>query len=131
MPTGPRAWINSIWMIAATTVVTVAVAGLTLTSDTPPGIEIVRDPARTATLHAGFDGSYGQAAATVLVLDHGRLTGHVGGAPAGSNAFDVKYRYGERGGQVVIVVNNGAVLEPQPDKSLVFLESRYPKLVAR
>ena len=129
--TGPRAWINSAWVITLLAVAVLVAGYMSFSPDTPPEIEIIRDPARTASLHTGFDGLYGQPNATVLKLDHGRLAGLVNGAAEGKVTFATNYRYGLRAEQVVIVVDNGSVLEPQPDRSLVFLESRYPRMGAK
>lgn len=64
--------------------------------------------------------------ATILVLDNGRLTGHETGTARA--LFEKSYRFGLHGDQVVLVVDNDALLEPQPDGSMKFMDSIYPRL---
>lgn len=133
MPAGPRAWMNSGWLIGVAAVAAAAVAYFTFTSDTPEGVAIIHDSARIASLHADYDGRYGDPAATVMVLNHGVLTGQQPGAVAGTEEkiFEMHYRFGLRDGQVVLIVDNGALLEPQPDKSLDFATCRYARLATK
>ena len=126
---GWRSRLRSGWTVAALAAVAAIFAYVNFASDTPAGVDLIRDPARISSLHAEFGGRYGEPPATILVLDHGRLTGQGAAAKggAGTPLFEKSYRYGLRGDQVVLVVDNGALLEPQPDGSLKFMDSTYPR----
>jgi hypothetical protein len=126
---GWRRRLGSGWVAGTLAVVVVIAAYFNFAPDTPEGVSIIRDSARVAGLHAGFNGRYGASNATVLVLNQGRLTGH---EPAAANRaesllFEKSYQFGLRAEQVVLVVDNGALLEPQSDGSLKFMESSYPR----
>ena len=130
IPTGPRALINSIWTIGCLAIALGVLAYVSFAPETPEGVEISRDPARIVRLHSELNGRYGNPAATVLLLTDGHLTGG-SASPDGQVkevAIDFGYRYGQRGDDVVVVVDNGALLEVQPDHSLNFLDSAYPRL---
>ena len=129
LPAGPRDWMNSLWVLGGVLIAFAIVAYVGFTSETPEGVQIIRDPARVASLHTEFNGRYGAPAATTLVLNHGKLTGQQAAA-AGKveeQIFALNYRFGLDGERVVIVVDNGALLEPQPDGSLKYLDSVYPR----
>jgi len=127
---GWRGALNSGWTLAAFLAVAAIVAYVTLAPETPDGVEIVRDPVRISALNAEFNGRYGEPTVTVLVLDNGKLAGKqtVGTGRPEEQIFEKAYRFGLRDAQVVLVVDNGALLEPQPDHGLKYLESIYPRL---
>jgi hypothetical protein len=128
-PGGWKSRWRSGWTVAGLAVVAAVAAYFNFAPETPDGVAIIRDSARISSLHAEFSGRYGEPPATILVLDHGRLTGQGAAAKGGTGTplFEKSYRYGLRGDQVVLVVDNGALLEPQPDGSLKFMDSTYPK----
>ncbi len=126
---GPPEWAKFIWVIA---VLAVAV-GLwafysSSQSKAPKGVQIIGDVTRYGSLHAEYDGRYGEPAATVLVLDQGHLTSEKANAGAGGKALDFTYVYGERDGKIVLVLDNGTLIEPQPDKSIMFRGAEYRRL---
>ncbi len=127
---GWRAALSSPWALAILMPIAAAMAYFSFGPTVADGIEIVRDPGRIATLHTKFNGRYGDPAATVLILASGKLAGKRA-APTGGGEetmFERSYRFGLRGDEVVLVVDNGAVLDAQPNRSLVFLSSNYPRL---
>ncbi len=131
-PRQPRRWrqlLRSKSMVAVLAVATAFAAYLNFAPETAEGVEIIRDPAKVARLHAEFNGSYGAPGATTLLLKNGHLLGQDGAAVDGKSAplFEKDYQFGLRGKQVVLLVDNGALLEPQPDGSLKFIDSTYPR----
>lgn len=128
----PGGWrrLKSGWTAAALAVVTATLAYVSFAPETPDGVAIIRDPAKISRLHSQFNGSYGVPNATNLVLAGGHLTGRESPATGGSGAtlFEKDYQFGLSDSRVVLVVENGALLEPQPDGSLKFLDSTYPRL---
>jgi len=72
----------------------------------------------------------GAAGAEVVVLQQGRITIHPAGAtgPTGEPVMDRSYRLAEQNGQVVIVVDNGAVFARDPTGTLRFGAATYPRL---
>ncbi len=127
---GWRTFFTSPWVLVILVIVAATMAYISFGPATPTGVEIVRDPARVASLHAEFNGRYGDPAATVLVLEDGKLTGKRAGATVQREEamFERTYRFGLRENQVVLLVDNGAVFDAQPDRHLVFLGSSYPRL---
>lgn len=126
---GWRHRLNSIWTVVPLALVAVAMAYVTFAPDRPEGVEMIRSAAQINRLHGEYDGRYGAAEATTLVLARGRLTGLQAATATEPAAvlFVMNYTFGQRDQQVVLVVDNGALLEPQPDRSLKFLESTYPR----
>lgn len=121
---------NSRW-VAAVLLIGAGLAGyVTFSPTTPADVELLRDPTKIAAQHTKLNGRYGNASAMVLVLDSGKLAG-VQGAATGSaeqRRFELGYRIGLRGEQVVLLAANGALLEVLPGGNLKFLESTYPRL---
>jgi hypothetical protein len=126
---GLRGRLSSKWTVAVLTVVAAIVAYVSFAPDTPEGVEIISAPARLSGLHAEFNGRYGSPAATILVLDNGHLTGLETASTGGleKQLFEKSYRFGLREDRVILVVDNGALIEPQPDGSLKSLGSTYPR----
>jgi hypothetical protein len=127
---GWRGVLRSKWTLVALVAIAVAIGFWNFAPKAPEGVDMIRDPAKTAALHATLNGRYGVPAATMLVLENGRLTG-VKPGPAGAadeKVFALSYRFGQRGEQTVIVASNGALVERQGDGSLKFLESVYPPI---
>jgi hypothetical protein len=122
--------LRSGWSVATLAVIAVLVAYFTFRPDAPEGVEIIRDPAKISRLHAKFNGRYGAPNTATLVLDNGHLTGRETPAAGGAGAplFEKDYEFGLSHGQVVLVVDNGALLEPQSKGGLKFMESSYPRL---
>jgi hypothetical protein len=127
---GWRAALSSPWALAILMPIVAAMAYFSFGPTVADGIEIVRDPGRIANLHATFNGRYGDPGATVLELNSGKLAGKrkASAGRAEETIFERSYRFGLRGDAVVLVVDNGAILDAQPDRSLVFLSSTYPRL---
>lgn len=121
--------LRSMWTVAALAVVAAIVGYVSFAPDMPEGVEFIRDSGRISSLHNEFNGRYGAPPATILVLDSGRLTGMETTAKGGPEAplFEKSYRFGRRADQMVLVLDNGALLEPQPDGSLKFMDSIYPR----
>ncbi len=127
-PIGWRQRLASPWTVALLAIVALIMAVASFAPDTPEGVEMIRDGARISALHARFNGRYGAPNSTTLVLASGNLRGVGADATRGAEnpLFEKTYGYGLRGGHEVLVVDNGALLEPQEDGSLKFLESTYP-----
>ncbi len=126
---GWRKALSSGWTLALLLIVAAIVGYVSFAPEIPEGVEIIRDPGRIASLNTEFSGRYGAPAATILVLADGKLTGKQAG-PTSVNEetlFEMGFRFGLRGTEVVLVVDNGALLEPQPDHSLRYLDSVYPR----
>jgi hypothetical protein len=126
---GWRRGLNSGWTVAALALVAAVLAYVNFAPAALADVDIIRDPTKVSRLHLEFNGRYGAPNATTLVLAGGRLTGEDTSAPSGAGAplFEKTYRFALSGDRVVLVVDNGALLEPQPDGSLKFLESTYPR----
>ncbi len=129
---GASAWSavrRSPWTLAVLAVTTLVMAYATFGPAMPAGVEVIHDPAKTAALHGKLNGRYGLPSGTILVLNGGKLTGVRGGQTAGNEekVFELSYRFGLRGEQVVVLVSNGALLEQRADGGLKFLESVYPR----
>lgn len=126
---GWRAVRRSPWTLAVLAVTTLVMAYATFMPATPAGVDVIHDPAKTASLHGKLNGRYGLPTGTMLVLNGGKMTGVRAGKAAGNEEkiFELSYRFGLRGEQVVMLVSNGALLEQQADGGLKFLESVYPR----
>jgi hypothetical protein len=126
---GWRRRISSVWTLAVLALVAAIMAYLSFQPERPEGVEMIRSPAQISRLHGEYNGRYGAAEATTLALANGRLTGlqTASATEPATVLFDLTYTFGQRGKQVVLVVENGALLEPQADGSLRFLESTYPR----
>lgn len=127
---GWRGAMRSPWTLAVLLMIGLAWGYANYVPATPAGVEVVRDPAKIAALHGKLNGRYGVPAATVLVLNNGKLSGvKMGPASAAEETiFELSYRFGLRGEQAVMLVSNGALLEQQPGGALKFLESVYPRI---
>ena len=128
-----RVRLNSRWTLALLAVGAAAIAYFSFSPDVPAGIKMIGDPARVASLHTKFSGRYGekgQTGQTVLLVASGRFVVYPAGdkGTQGEPLLESSYRYGLRGDEVVLVVANGAVLEPGADGSLKFNDSVYPRL---
>ncbi len=126
-----RRWsgvLRSKWTAGVLGVVTAIAAYVTLAAAKPDGVELVHDTGRIARLHTEFNGGYGAPGATTLWLDNGRLVGKDStAAQTAPPLFTKDYTFGLRGQQVVLVVDGDALLEPQPDGGLKFMDSTYPR----
>ncbi|MDI1249307.1 MAG: hypothetical protein PSV13_10630 [Lacunisphaera sp.] len=139
MPAGPSHWrsrLNTGWIAGVLAVVAVVVAYYTFAPAVPAGIQMISDPVRVASLHTKFNGRYGDAAlagSTTFLVENGRFIVQPAGEAGvpGEPLMDSSYRYGLRGDDVVLVVANGAVLEPGKDGSLRFNDAAYPRISSR
>jgi hypothetical protein len=127
---GWRGALRSPWTLVALVLIGLGWGYANYVPATPAGVEVIRDPAKIATLHRKLNGRYGVPAATVLVLNSGKLTGVKMGPASATEVtvFELSYRFGLRGEQPVMLVSNGALLEQQPGGALKFLESVYPRI---
>lgn len=131
-----RSRMNSRWTMAILGVLVAVVGYGYFSTGKPEGIEWIGDAERVGQLNRRFNGKYGATDGTgsaVLQIENGRLRVYPAGPrEAGGVLLDLSYRYGLRGdGRVVLVVANGAVVEPRPDGSLGFGEAVYPRLAIR
>jgi len=127
---GWRALRRSPWVLAVLWSVAATIAYFSFAPETPEGVTMVHDPARVAELHKELNGRYGDPTVMVLSLEGGKLLGRRATATGTreETIFERTYHFGLRGNQVVLVADNGAVFEVQPDRRLVFLDSSYPRL---
>ena len=102
-------------------------------SESPEGVSMIKDGARASDYAAQFQGRYGAlspAGSTVVVVEDGRvqvyLTTEAG--MEGDPIMDQRASFGERNGKVVLVVENGAVLDRDLSGALVFDEEVYPRI---
>jgi len=128
----PRGWgerLNSVWTLVALLIVAAIVVFFSFPSETIDGVDMIHDGARISRLNAEFNGRYGAPGATALVLVDGNLKGFqpVAGGAAEDQLFELGYRFGLREHHVVLLVENGTLLEPQPDGAMKYLESTYPR----
>ncbi len=134
-PVRLRRLLGSGWVLGSLAVIALAVAWLSFSPDTPDGVTLIRDSAKISQLHVQFNGRYGaeeQPGQMMLELGNGKYRSLQAG-PAGAAAsvlIEADYQFGLRDGHVVLVLANGAILEPQPDGGLKFLNSVYPRLTA-
>lgn len=126
---GWRKWFNSIRTVGILAVVAAVMAYINFAPATPAGVEVIRDGAKISSIHAQINGRYGVQPATILVLNNGHLTGLGSTAHSkdGQPLFEQNYRFGLRAQQVVVMLDNGGLLETQPDGSLKFMDSIYPR----
>ena len=130
-----RAWLNSRWTAALVAGVALGLGYFHYAPEVPAGIALIHDGPRVTALHTRFNGKYGALPApknAALVVNSGHIAIYAqsddGTAPP--PLLEATYRYGERvGGQIVLVVANGAVLEAEADGSLKFGEAVYPRQV--
>ena len=95
---------------------------------TPDGINVIRDPARVALLTAELQGRYGSPNSTTLSVTAETLTGWRPAGGAGEQkTFELGYRFAERDSTILLLTSNGAEIDLQPDRSLKFLASSYPR----
>mgnify|MGYP003675090333 CR=1 FL=1 len=99
----------------------------------PEGVSMIKDGARAADYAAQFQGRYGAlspAGSTVVVFEDGRVKVYLTTEAGVEDApiMDQSASFGERNGKVVLVVENGAVLDRDLSGSLVFDEEVYPRI---
>ncbi|HUR60357.1 MAG TPA: hypothetical protein VM029_21720, partial [Opitutaceae bacterium] len=125
---GGRRWLNSIRVLLGLAVVTAILAYLTFSPKTPAGVTIITDSARLAEMQRDLEGTYGRPGATLLRIQADKISASQPGAGGTATVVipEQHYRLGQRGGQIVLLLANGAVLEVRPDRSLQFLFSIYP-----
>jgi hypothetical protein len=126
---GWRAASRSPWTLVAVALATLVMAYVTFVPTTPAGVEVIHDPAKTDALHGKLNGRYGVPSGTMLVLREGKITGvrKSNAVGAEEKVFELNYRFGLRGRQIVMLVSNGSLLEQQADGGLKFLETVYPR----
>lgn len=126
-----RRWRESPWLLAAVLVLATIVAYGLCRRTLPEGTALIRDARQLTTLPARLKGQYGalgSPGAEVVVLERGRITLHAAGAagPTGEPLMDRTYRLAERDGQVIILVDNGAVFERDPARGAAFRRGALP-----
>ncbi|GAB5559170.1 MAG: hypothetical protein SynsKO_08170 [Synoicihabitans sp.] len=117
-------------------VVLVAVFGaslyFSLQPEPPEGVTMITDSSRVAGFEAEFAGRYGynEPGDTIYVVEDGRFkvfeVTEDGYDP--DALLDEEISFGQRGGEVVMVVSNGAVLSRDQVGALVFEDEIYPRL---
>lgn len=125
-----RKALSSAWTLALLVIAAGVIGYVTLAPDIPDDVQIVRDAAKIAGFNAELGGRYGNPAATVLTIADGKVIGTKPGVTSTSEEklFEMGFRFGMHGPDVVLVTDNGALLEPQGDHSLRYLDSVYPRL---
>jgi len=93
----------------------------------PDGVKVITDPARVAQLTAELAGRYGTPNSTTLTVAEGKLSGSRNGPGGERKVFELGYRFAERNSEVLLLTANGAEIDLQPDRSLRFLDSSYPR----
>lgn len=130
-PTRRRTWRSSPAVLVVLALLTAGLAHLNFGPKAPQGITFISDAAKAAEFHRKLNGSYGRHGATLFRLAGGKLTGHPStpdGTVGTQPLLEQRYRLGQRLDQIVLVLDNGAILEVRPDENLQFLQSVYPRL---
>lgn len=128
-----RSLANSPALLAGLLVVWAVIAFFVLREPGPEGVSIITDPARIDSLADQIDGRYGadqEDGDTVYVVQNGRFRiFEVTDTGVDAEPFDdVAFAFGQQGGQVVLVLENGAVIGRGPEGGLVFEDETYPAL---
>jgi len=126
-PSALKQALVSPWMAGALVVANVALFYWLFASTTPDGVKVISDPARITQLTSELAGRYGAPNSTTLTVAEGKLSGSRSGPGGEQKVFELGYRFAERNTEVLLLTANGAEIDLQPDRSLKFLDSAYPR----
>lgn len=128
-----RSILNSPWLLAALLAGWAGIAYVTLREPGPEGVTMISDADRSARFAEQMQGRYGADAEdgdTLYVIAGDRFkvfdVTDAGVDPAA--IFDVSFELGQRGGDVVLVLETGAVISRTDAGDLVFGDETYPRL---
>lgn len=128
-----RSVLNSPWVLVVLLAVWAGIAYTTLREPGPEGVTMIGDAERSAMFTAQMQGRYGAEAEdgdTLYLVEGNRFkvfdVTEEGVDPEA--IFDVTFELGQRGGDVVLVLETGAVISRTDAGDLVFGDETYPRL---
>ena len=120
-------------MLVGLLAVWAVIAYFTLAPDELEGVEIIDDSARQESFAQRIEGRYGvedPPGEAVFVVQDGRVKVYLTSEEGVDTepALDEAFSFGQRDGDVVLVIANGAILSLDATGALVFEDEVYPRI---
>ena len=132
-PNSTRDKVGSPKMLIGLVAIWAIIAYVTLAPEGIENVTMVDDAAREANFAQQIEGRYGNAepgGVAVFVVKNGRFQVFLNSADGLDTepSLDQAYSFGHRDGELVLVVENGAVLSRNAVGALVFEDEVYPRI---